>query len=161
MRLFEFELTWANAAFDAVYPDHPALPHGIATLRPEVPFAEVVARSPLEQAIGLRAALWLVALAPLVVLLRPATIASAEPDERQRVFAALLACRVYFVRQLAVALKATAGLLYAQSVEVCVAMRTPRPIAVTQDMPVPLESGVVAVHPEKSAQRQNGGVRAA
>lgn len=117
MRLFGFELAWAHAAFDAVLPEHSALPHGLARLDPARRFAEMLAVAPREQSIGLRLMLWVVALAPLWLLRRPRTIVGLSGSERQRVLGLLLGSRRYAVRQLALVLKATASLLYAQSPE--------------------------------------------
>lgn len=126
MKLFGFELAWATAAFDAVFPERTALPHGIARMQPARFLADLIAASPLEQSIGLRLTLWLVALAPLWFLRRPKTIADIQPDERQRVLERLLASHVYAVRQLVVAFKAVGAMLYAQSPEARAAMTTPR-----------------------------------
>ncbi|MBX3220158.1 MAG: hypothetical protein KF795_06530 [Labilithrix sp.] len=126
MKLFGFELAWAAAAFDAVFPERTALPHGIARMSPARFFADTVATSPLEQSLGLRLTLWIVALAPLWVLRRPRTIGELRPDERQRVLERLLASPVYAVRQLVVAFKAMGSMLYAQSPEARAAMTTPR-----------------------------------
>jgi hypothetical protein len=153
MRLFEFELAWARAAFDAVFPEGTALPHGIARDNPDRLLAEMIATSRFEQAIGLRLTIWLVALAPICLMRRPSTIAMLLPDERQRVFDRLLASRIYAVRQLAVAFKAVACLLYARSNEARRAMlgapRVARADAAAShtagEIPLPLESGFVAV----------------
>lgn len=114
-KLFGFELAWADAAFDAILPDGTSLPHGIARLHPGRFLAGLVAAAPLEQSIGLRLMLWTVALAPLWILHRPTTIAGIGADERKRVLDRLIASPVYAVRQLAIAFKATASMLYAQS----------------------------------------------
>ena len=126
MKLFGFELAWATAAFDAVLPERTALPHGIARMNPGRFLADVIASSPLEQSIGLRVTLWIVALAPLWFLRRPKTIADLRPDERQRVLELLIASPVYAVRQLVVAFKALGSMLYAQSPEARAWMTTPR-----------------------------------
>lgn len=126
MKLFGFELAWATAAFEAVFPERTALPHGIARMHPGRFLADVIATSPLEQSIGLRLALWTVALAPLWLLRRPKTIADICPEERQRILERLLASPVYAVRQLVVAFKAIASLLYSQSPEARAWMTTPR-----------------------------------
>ncbi len=125
MKLFGFELAWATAAFDAMLPEHAALPHGIARLSPARTFAELVAASPLEQSLGLRLMLWLVALAPLWLLRRPRTISSASASERLRVLEVLIASPIYGVRQLALAFKATASMFYARSPEIRRAMLAP------------------------------------
>lgn len=126
MKLFGFELAWATAAFDAVFPERTALPHGIARMNPGRFLADVIAASPLEQSIGLRVTLWIVALAPLWFLRRPKTIADIRPEERQRVLELLLASPVYAVRQLVVAFKALGSMLYSQSAEARACMTTPR-----------------------------------
>ena len=126
MKLFGFELAWATAAFDAIFPERAALPHGIARMQPARFLADVVASSPLEQSIGLRLTLWMIALAPLWLLRRPKTIADIRPDERQRVLELLIASPVYAVRQLVVAFKALGSMLYAQSPEARAWMTTAR-----------------------------------
>ena len=126
MKLFGFELAWAAAAFDAVFPERTALPHGIARMNPARFLADTIAASPLEQSLGLRLTLWIVALAPLWILRRPRTISDIGPDDCQRVLERLFASPVYAVRQLVVAFKAMGSLLYAQSPEARAAMTTPR-----------------------------------
>ena len=126
MKLFGFELAWAAAAFDAVIPERTALPHGIARMGPARFLADTIAVSPLEQSIGLRLTLWIVALAPLWILRRPRTISAIGPEERQRVLERLVASPVYAIRQLVVAFKAIGSLLYAQSPEALAAMTNPR-----------------------------------
>jgi hypothetical protein len=155
MRLFDFELAWARAAFGAVFPESVAMPHGIASLEPERDFADLIAVCPLEQAIGLRLSIWMVALAPLVLLRRARTIAGVSPPEREAVLTLLLASSIYAVRQLTVAFKAMAALLYARAPEIRAAMLDLRAAAV----PPPLESGVVVRGGER--ERESGGTRAA
>jgi len=160
MRLFDFELAWARAAFDAVFPESATMPHGIARLEPERDFADLVATCPLEQAIGLRLSIWLLALAPLVVLRRARTIAGIAPAERQQVLVLLLASSIYAVRQLTMAFKAMAAMLYARSPAVRAAMLEPRAAAV----PPPIESGVVVkggAEVRGDDDRDSGGTRAA
>ena len=109
------ELRWARAAFETIFPENATarLPMGIARLDVEGFLSDVRARSPLDAALGLRIAIWIVALAPIVVLRRFATIASLSRPERERVMRALLASPVYGVRQLVLLLKAIGALLYA------------------------------------------------
>lgn len=126
MRLFGFERSWAAAAFDAVFPDGTALPHGIARMNPGRYFAETIQGSPLEQAVGLRLTLWIVALAPLWVLGRPRTIAGLGPEDRGRVLERLLTSPAYAIRQLMLGFKSVAAILYATSPEIRAAMTTPR-----------------------------------
>ncbi len=126
MKLFGFELAWATAAFDAIFPERTALPHGIARMQPGRFLADVVASSPFEQSIGLRLTLWMIALAPLWLLRRPKTIADIRPEERQRVLELLISSPVYAVRQLVVAFKALGSMLYSQSPAARASMTAPR-----------------------------------
>lgn len=125
MKLFAFERSWAAAMLDAVFPEGTALPHGIARMDPGRFVESVIAASPLEQSLGLRLTLWLVALAPLWLLRRPATITTLAPHERQRILERLLTSPVYAIRQLALALKAVGSMLYARSAAVRAAITTP------------------------------------
>lgn len=132
-RLLPFELAWTDAAFDALYPDvrtpkgdELALPHGIKQLHPAQFFDDVLADIPLEQSIGLRLALWIVALAPLFVLKKLATISSLREEQRGTVLERLLASKSYVVRQLTTSLKAIATMIYASSPAVAAAMNVPR-----------------------------------
>lgn len=126
-RLLSFELAWAGAAFDAIFPEPPrgVLPHGIKRMDPARFFDELVAEIPLEQSLGLRLTLWLVALAPLFTIRRLGTIASIEEPERVRVLERLLASPIYAVRQLVLGFKAMGALLYARSGTVRAAMNAP------------------------------------
>lgn len=126
-RLLPFELAWTEAAMSAIYPDGTALPHGVVRLHPARFFDELLAEIPLEQSIGLRLTLWMVALAPLFTIGKLGTIASISPADRERVLERLLASPRYAVRQLALSLKAVAALLYVQSAEIRAAMTTPHP----------------------------------
>lgn len=118
MRLFEFEVGWATASFDAIFPEHSALPHGIERMRPGQFLSDVIAEAPLEQAVGLRLTLWIFALAPIWFLRRLATISDLTMAERQRVVGQLMTTRAYTIRQLSMGLKAIGAMLYAQSAEV-------------------------------------------
>ncbi|HVJ92791.1 MAG TPA: hypothetical protein VM580_23480 [Labilithrix sp.] len=122
MKLFGFELIWASATLEAFVPDGTALPHGISRLNPARFTADAIASASFEQAIGLRATLWLIALAPLWLLRRPVTIAGLGLEDRQRVVGELSTSRVYVIRQLTMAIKAMASMLYALSPEARAAM---------------------------------------
>lgn len=131
-RLCSFEAAWIDAAFDTIYPERGSasaplskLPHGIASMHPARFFDELLATVPLEQAVGLRITLWMVALAPLFTIRRLGTIASIAPAERTRVLERLLASPIYVVRQLALSCKALATLLYVQSATIRAAMTEP------------------------------------
>lgn len=91
--------------------------------------AEVLDHVPIRQALGLRLALWMVALAPLWTLASFATIASLDVDARERLVVRLLASPVYGVRQLTLALKAMGALAFARAPAIREAATSPRPIA--------------------------------
>src|SRR5688572_2081207 len=129
LRLRGFERAWTDAAFDTFFPENTALPHGIARMQPARFLDDLLVELPLEQSLGVRAALWIVALAPLFMSLggrRFATIASLAYVDRVRVLDRLLASRIYAVRQLVAGFKAVATLLYSQSSEIRRALSTPR-----------------------------------
>ena len=134
-RLRSFELAWTDAAFDAIYPEPlpggsaRMLPHGVASMHPARFFDGVLASIPLEQSVGLRLTLWMIALAPLFTIRRLGTIASIRESDRVRVLTALIASRIYVVRQLAMSFKAVATLLYAKSDAVRAAMQTPAAVS--------------------------------
>jgi len=112
--LTQFELRWARAALEAMYPSGAcaALALGIGALDIEGFLADARSRAPAEAAFGLRVAIWIVALAPLFILRRARTIATIPQGDREVVLRALLRSPIYFVRQLVVFLKAMGGLLY-------------------------------------------------
>jgi|GEM_PF-1342291 len=126
-RLFSFEAAWTDAAFDAIYPAPPssALAHGVLDMKPGEYLGEVLASVPLEQSLGLRLTLWMIALAPLFTVRKLATIASLAPADRKRVLERLITSPVYVVRQLTMGMKAVATLLYARSPVVRAQMSTP------------------------------------
>lgn len=134
-RLFSFELAWADAAFAAMFPPPPrsALVHGIGEMKPAAFFDDAIATVPLEPSLGLRIALWIVALAPLFTIRRFATIASLDDDARETVLQRLLTSPIYAVRQLVAGFKAFGSLLYAQSPAIRKQMTTPldAPLAAT------------------------------
>jgi hypothetical protein len=129
--LFRFELAWADAAFDAIFPPPPrsALVHGIAQMKPGAFLDSMIGEAPLEASLGLRATLWMIALAPFFVLRRFATIASLDVADRERLLDRLLGSRIYAVRQLVAGFKAMGSLLYAQSKEIRKQMSTSVPEA--------------------------------
>jgi hypothetical protein len=88
---------------------------------------EVMRTLPFRAALGVRLAVWLVAVAPWFMLRRFATIAGLGLAERERVIARLVASRSYAVRSLALLLKAIGALLYAADDRVRRRMAPPRP----------------------------------
>jgi hypothetical protein len=114
MTLTRLELRWARAALEAVFPGS----HGIAPLDVEGYLGEMLRAIPFEPALGLRAAIWLVAHAPLFVIGRSATIHGIAPADRERVIVRLASSASYPVRQLVLLLKTMGALLYAGDDEV-------------------------------------------
>jgi hypothetical protein len=126
-RLFAFEIAWADAAYDAFFPAPPrgALVHGIGVMKPGEFYDQLLADISLEPSLGLRATLWMIALAPLFVLGRLTTIVSLGADDRHHLLERLLTSRIYVVRQLLLGFKAMGSLLYAKSPAIRRQMTTP------------------------------------
>ena len=114
MKLTRLEHRWAQATLVAMFPG--SRDDGFADIAAmDVRgFLDDLAHAlPFKARLGLRAAIWLVALAPLVVLRRFSTITSLPPADGERVVATLCASRWYGVRSLVVLLKTFGCLLYA------------------------------------------------
>lgn len=114
MPLTSFERRWVRAIFDTIFPGpaRGALPMGAAEMDVDGFFDEMFEQAPFESCLGLRAAIWILALAPLFVLARAATFAKLAASDRERVYLELAASRIYVVRSLVIALKAIGSLLY-------------------------------------------------
>ena len=108
------ERRWARSMFETIFPGPPRgeLPVGIGDLELDRFLDQTFAVIPFESAVGLRVTIWIVALSPLFVIGRLRTLEGLAAEERERVLTRLLASRVYFVRQLVLALKAIGSLLY-------------------------------------------------
>lgn len=114
MKLTRMEMTWAVASMGAIFPGSSA--DGFADIQAmdlRGFLAQLLVVVPFQAAVGVRAAVWLVALAPLFVLGRLRTIAGLAPADRERVVLALVANRAYVVRSLVLILKTMGALLYA------------------------------------------------
>lgn len=113
--LSRWELDWAEAAFSGLFPRgaHPAQPVGIADVDAGSALQSLLREAPARAVLGIRAALFMCALAPLFVLRRFRTIVALEGDARSRVMAALLTSSLYPVRQLTLLLKMMASLVFA------------------------------------------------
>jgi hypothetical protein len=85
----------------------------IATMDVRGFMVDLMRALPFKARLGLRAAIWLIALAPLVVLRRFATITSLPAADGERVVATLGTSRLYAVRSLVILLKTFGCLLYA------------------------------------------------
>lgn len=114
MKLTRVERRWAEAAMGAIFPGSCALGFSdIRAMNVEGFLGELLGHLPWRAALGFRLALWLVALAPLFVLGRIATIARLAPLDRERVIAVLAASKWYAVRSLVLVVKAMGALLFA------------------------------------------------
>jgi hypothetical protein len=128
MRLTRFEHRWAEAAMGAIFPG--SAETGLDDIRAMNvgAFLRQLMRSvPFQAAFGVRAAVWLVALAPLFVLGRFATIAGLAVADRERVVATLVVNKFYVVRSLILILKTMGALLYAGNGSVRARMMVPAP----------------------------------
>ena len=122
MRLFAFEEAWARAVLAAMFPvDDPARERGYGG-----GFAGIIRTAPFEAAVGLRLALLMVVVSPLLLLKRPHTFVALAPEAKEHVLDALLSSSVYAVRQLVMALKTMGAILYAHDPEVRRALLTPK-----------------------------------
>jgi hypothetical protein len=113
MKLSRFETTWAEASMEAIYPG--SKEHGLAGIDAmglRAFLHELMLYLPFRAALGMRVAIWLVAIAPLLVLGRARTIARLAPVDRERVVVALATSRLYVVRSLVLILKTMGALLY-------------------------------------------------
>jgi hypothetical protein len=127
MKLARFEDRWAEAAMGAIFPgSSEAGLRDIRAMDVRGFLQQVMRCVPFQASLGLRAAVWLVALAPLFVLGRFATIAGLGLADRERVVAALVASRSYVVRSLVLILKTMGALLYAGDDAVRARMAPPR-----------------------------------
>ncbi|CAN5462447.1 hypothetical protein BH09MYX1_BH09MYX1_38670 [soil metagenome] len=112
--MLKFERGFAAAAFDGIFPRDadPRLPQGAADGDMVGLFEDARSRVPPRVALGLRVAVWIVALAPLLTIGKFATIAGLATSDRERVVVALLGSNFYIVRQLTTLLKAFGALFF-------------------------------------------------
>ncbi|NOU26967.1 MAG: hypothetical protein HOO96_03590 [Polyangiaceae bacterium] len=113
---------WAASVLDAMFPRGASLPLGIADMDVRGFLDRTFTSFPTEPVLGLRLTLWIIVFAPLLVLKRARLFPSLPRPEQERVLDALFKSPIYAVRQLCVALKATAALLYAGNARVRAAM---------------------------------------
>jgi hypothetical protein len=124
--LSKLESRWARGAFGAIFPANGAMKIGICDLDVETFISEVRSATSFKSALGIRAAIWIVAFAPLFVLGKFRTIVGIDPASRELVMGSLLGSRIFFVRQLTMLLKAIGALLYAGAPAVRKVMIPPR-----------------------------------
>jgi hypothetical protein len=112
-QLLSVERRWAHAAFETIFPGKDGAFVSIEQMDLDGYLREVCARVPLKAVLGLRLGIWIVALAPLFVLGRFATIVSLAQDDREALVTRLLASQAYAIRQLVFILKSIGAMLYA------------------------------------------------
>jgi hypothetical protein len=128
MRLTGFENAWAGAALAAMFPGSAdAGLAGIAAMDVAGFLRGMMDRLPLRAALGLRAAVWVVALAPLFELGRVTTIRGLRASDRERLVVRLVKSRLYVVRSLLMMLKTFGALLYAGDASVRARLAAPSP----------------------------------
>jgi hypothetical protein len=115
VRFSRIEKRMMLGVFDAILPSgaDPRLPIGARDLPMGRFLDDILQRSPVLFALGLRAALWLVTLSPLAVIGRPRTFGGLSPGDRVRVLERLSHSRVYAIRELPNLLKLVACLGFA------------------------------------------------
>jgi hypothetical protein len=112
LRMFRFERRWMVRVFEAMLPAgvDPRLGLGAA----QVPMGrfvdDMLARAPLQSVMGLRAGVWILMLAPLLVLRRVRTFVGLAAAERQVVLDRVTRSNIYLVRESAHFLKIVACL---------------------------------------------------
>ena len=107
MKLLPFERRWLVAIVDAILPpaDREGGPPPPADL-PMDRFADAFfRRTPAEAALGLRAAVWAISLAPVAWRLKLRTFEHLSRDEREELLLAFHGSRHYLVRELPTLLK--------------------------------------------------------
>jgi hypothetical protein len=145
MKLTRFEHRWAEAALVAMFPGSREEGFSdIAAMDVHGYLVEVERSLPFKARLGLRAAVWLVALAPLLVLRRLTTIDRLPPADGERVVAALCASASYSVRSLVMLLKTFGALLYAGDDGIRARLRPPGPARPNATVPLRIRRAHVA-----------------
>jgi hypothetical protein len=123
-----FEMSWAEAAMGAIFPgSSDEGMSGICDMDLRGFLAQVMKTVPLQAALGLRIAVWLVSLAPLFVIGRLTIFARLSQEDRVRVVSTLLANRSYAIRSIVLILKTIGALLFAGDDGVRARMNRPNP----------------------------------
>lgn len=116
LRFFRFERRWLLRVFETILPAGEKGAAGAAPVlgAPDVPMGgfvdDLLTHAPLLSVVGLRAALWMVMLAPPVVLRRACSFLGLATSERIRLLDSLGRSRLYIVRESALLLKIMACL---------------------------------------------------
>ncbi len=110
MALTTIERRWARTAIETMFPSGGI--RGADVIDSGEGLERICQTVPARVALGLRVAVWLVTISPLLVALRFRTLASLAADEREKIVLKLLSHRSYFLRQLALLLKAFGALMF-------------------------------------------------
>src|SRR6266511_1909552 len=112
LRMLRFERRWLVRVFEKLLPRGADARLGISAA--DVPMGrfvdDLLAHAPLEFVMGLRLCLWMVRLAPIVLLRRLRTFLSLGPSARAAVLERLRRSDVYILREAPLLLKTTACL---------------------------------------------------
>jgi hypothetical protein len=144
MTLSNLEARWAEAGLGAIFPGSSEMAD-IRAMDVRGFLSEVLSCVPFQAALGLRVAIWLVALAPLFVIGRFKTISGLTQPDRERVVAALVGHRSYTLRSLTLILKTMGALLWAGDDAVRARMIAPAPKAAPKNELIPLRVKRAAV----------------
>jgi hypothetical protein len=152
--LTDFERRAGRALFSTTFPTHTIdgetefFPLSWDDLPVERYLDETFASLPARPALGLRAALWMIALSPLFVVGRFATLPGLEREDRERVLVKLSASNVYVIRQLVLAWKAVGGLFFGGLPQVRAVAQLPPPadFGRGKKLPVVATKGASDVH---------------
>lgn len=114
MKLTRFETAWAEAEMQAIFPGSTDVGlTDICAMDVKGFVTQTMRFMPFQAALGFRLAIWIVALAPLLVLGRLATIMGLTLAEREKLVERLVANKAYVIRSLVLILKTLGALLYA------------------------------------------------
>lgn len=134
MKLAAFECRWAEAVFGAIFPGSAEEGlAGIGTMNVVVFLSDVMRNLPRRAALGMRLAIWLVSLSPLILIGRLALFAGLTAADRERVLQRLATSPRYGLRSLILLLKTIGALLYASDDRVRARMqRVSAPLALVR-----------------------------
>lgn len=107
------ERDWAHTALTTIFPSdvHPRV-RGADVIDCGAALEAVCRSVPARVALGLRLAVWLLAFSPLLLMVRFTTLPHLDAEAREKVVLRLLSSKIYFVRQLALLLKAFGALMF-------------------------------------------------
>lgn len=114
MKLLAFEMRWLLAITVAILPSgaHERLADGADRVPMRDFYDDLLVRAPLRPMLGLRAAVWLIALSPPFMMRRARTFGGLAAAERAGLLAALAGSDIYLVRELPLLVKTMALMGY-------------------------------------------------